>query len=63
MKENEIHRMYVTDVREVEKDAAKYDGVEIAVDDIPSDNSMMNSVFLIIAAAGIFMLFFVLMNR
>ena len=63
MKENEIHRMYVTDVREVEKDAAKYDGVEIAVDDIPADNSMMNSVFLIIAAAGIFMLFFVLMNR
>ena len=63
MKENEIHRMYVTDVREVEKDAAKYDNVEIAVDDIPADNSMMNSVFLIIAAAGIFMLFFVLMNR
>ena len=63
MKENEIHRMYVTDVREVEKDASKYDGVEIAVDDIPADNSMMNSVFLIIAAAGIFMLFFVLMNR
>ena len=63
MKENEIHRLYVTDVREAEKDAAKYDGVEIAVDDIPSDNSMMNSVFLIIAAAGIFMLFFVLMNR
>ena len=63
MKENEIHRMYVTDVREVEKDAAKYDGVEIAVDDIPADNSMMNSVFLIIASAGIFMLFFVLMNR
>ena len=63
MKENEIHRMYVTDVREVEKDAAKYDGVEIAVDDIPADNSMMNSMFLIIAAAGIFMLFFVLMNR
>ena len=63
MKENEIHRMYVTDVREVEKDAAKYDDVEIAVDDIPADNSMMNSVFLIIAAAGIFMLFFVLMNR
>ena len=63
MKENEIHRMYVTDVREVEKDASKYDGVEIAVDDIPADNSMLNSVFLIIAAAGIFMLFFVLMNR
>ena len=63
MKENEIHRMYVTDVREVEKDAAKYDDVEIAVDDIPADNSMMNSVFLIIASAGIFMLFFVLMNR
>ncbi len=63
MKENEIHRMYVTDVREVEKEAAKYDSVEIAVDDIPADNSMMNSVFLIIAAAGIFMLFFVLMNR
>ena len=63
MKENEIHRLYVTDVREAEKDAAKYDGVEIAVDDIPADNSMMNSVFLIIAAAGIFMLFFVLMNR
>ena len=63
MKENEIHRMYVTDVREVEKDAAKYDNVEIAVDDIPADNSMMNSVFLIIATAGIFMLFFVLMNR
>ena len=55
--------MYVTDVREVEKDVAKYDDVEIAVDDIPADNSMMNSVFLIIAAAGIFMLFFVLMNR
>ena len=55
--------MYVTDVREVEKDASKYDGVEIAVDDIPADNSMLNSVFLIIAAAGIFMLFFVLMNR
>ena len=52
MKENEIHRMYVTDVREVEKDASKYDGVEIAVDDIPADNSMLNSVFLIIAAAG-----------
>ena len=63
MKENEIHRMYVTDVREVEKEAAKYDDVEIAVDDIPADNSMMNSVFMIIAAAGIFMLFFVLMNR
>lgn len=63
MKENDIHRMYVTDVREVEKDASKYDGVEIAVDDIPADNSMLNSVFLIIAAAGIFMLFFVLMNR
>ena len=63
MKENEIHRMYVTDVRDVEKEAAKYDSVEIAVDDIPADNSMMNSVFLIIAAAGIFMLFFVLMNR
>ena len=63
MKENEIHRMYVTDVREVEKDVAKYDDVEIAVDDIPADNSMMNSVFLIIVAAGIFMLFFVLMNR
>ena len=55
--------MYVTDVREVEKEAAKYDDVEIAVDDIPADNSMMNSVFMIIAAAGIFMLFFVLMNR
>ena len=63
MKENEIHRMYVTDVREVEKEVAKYDDVEIAVDDIPADNSMMNSVFMIIAAAGIFMLFFVLMNR
>ncbi len=63
MKENEIHRMYVTDVREVEKDASKYDKVEIAVDDIPSDNSMMNTVFMMIAAAGIFMLFFILMNR
>lgn len=63
MKDNEVHRMYVTDVREAEKDAGKYEGVEIAVDDIPADNSMMNTVFLIIAAAGIFMLFFILMNR
>lgn len=63
MKDNEVHRMYVTDVREAEKDAGKFEGVEIAVDDIPADNSMMNTVFLIIAAAGIFMLFFILMNR
>ncbi len=63
MKDNELRRMYVTDIREVEKDVEKYEAVEVAVDDIPSDNGMMSSVFLIVAAAGIFMLFFVLMNR
>ena len=63
MKDGSSRQLYVTDVAKVDETLKGYEGVEVVVDDIPSDSSLMNSILLIVVAAAIFLIFFTLMNR
>lgn len=63
MKDGSTKHLYVTDVARVDELLNEYEGVEVVVDDIPSDRSLMNSILLIVVAAAIFLIFFTLMNR
>ncbi|MBR0378042.1 MAG: ATP-dependent zinc metalloprotease FtsH [Lachnospiraceae bacterium] len=63
MKDGSSRQLYVTDVSKVDETLKGYEDVEVVVDDIPSDSSLMNSILLIVVAAAIFLIFFTLMNR
>ncbi len=63
MKDGSSRQLYVTDVSDVDEKVRSYENVDVVVDDIPSDRSLMNSILLIVVAAAIFLIFFTMMNR
>ena len=63
MKDGSTRQLYVTDVTRVDDVLNGYENVEVVVDDVPTDSSLMNSILLIVVAAAIFLIFFTLMNR
>ncbi|MDO4804545.1 MAG: ATP-dependent zinc metalloprotease FtsH [Lachnospiraceae bacterium] len=63
LKDGSTRQFYVTDVSKVESLLGDYESVDVVVDDIPSDNSLMNSILLIVVAAAVFLIFFAMINR